>query len=64
MQNGDIERAPLLANAQDQPKSRARSFLSETIKVQNAYLQLLICCFTTGFIDAASYNAWSVFMVG
>ena len=61
MQDTESEAAPLLG--QKRAKSnRARRYLTENIKLDNAYIPLLICCFLTGLIDAASYNAWSVFM--
>ena len=62
MQNGEAEaeNAPLLG--QKRSATTVRQYLAKNIRVDYAYLPLLVCCFLTGLIDAASYNAWTVFM--
>lgn len=62
MRDGEAEAegAPLLG--QKQSATTARRYLAENIRLDYAYLPLLVCCFLTGLIDAASYNAWTVFM--
>lgn len=62
MEDGATESAPLLGGKESSSRARARAYLAEKIRVNNAYIPLLICCFLTGLIDAGSYNAWSVFM--
>ncbi|KAL8871902.1 MAG: hypothetical protein Q9174_002371 [Haloplaca sp. 1 TL-2023] len=62
MQNGDTEQVPLLGHKQKGSGQRACLWLTEVIDVHYAWLPLLVCCFLTGLIDAASYSAWSVFM--
>jgi len=62
MQSPDEEVTPLLGLKQRNWRGRARKYFSQNIRVQNAYLPLLVCCFITGLIDAGSYNAWHVFM--
>lgn len=62
MEDGATESAPLLGGKERSSRARARAYLTEKIRVNNAYIPLLICCFLTGLIDAGSYNAWSVFM--
>lgn len=62
MEDGITETAPLLGQKRGERKARVRRFLTENIRVDNAYIPLLVCCFLTGLIDAGSYNAWSVFM--
>ena len=54
------EAASLLGHKQS--ATTARRYLARKIRLDYAYLPLLVCCFLTGLIDAASYNAWSVFM--
>ena len=58
--DAEAEDAPLLG--QKQSATTARRYLTKNIRVDYAYLPLLVCCFLTGLIDAASYNAWTVFM--
>ncbi|KAL6714342.1 hypothetical protein ACLMJK_007765 [Lecanora helva] len=53
---------PLLGTKPWSRGHEARRFLMEEVNVKNAYVPLLVCCFTTGLIDAGCYNAWSVFM--
>ena len=62
MSDTDAETAPLLAFKQAKPDSRVRRYFAQPIRLDHAYLPLLVCCFITGLIDAGSYNAWSVFM--
>lgn len=62
MQSPNAEEVPLLGFKQRDWRGRARQFFSQDIRVQNAYLPLLVCCFITGLIDAGSYNAWKVFI--
>ncbi|KAG6993955.1 hypothetical protein G7Y79_00049g085150 [Physcia stellaris] len=62
MEDGASESAPLLGGKGRPSRARARAYLTEKVRVKNAYIPLLICCFLTGLIDAASYSAWSVFM--
>ena len=56
----EAEIAPLLG--QKRSATTARQYLAKDIRLDYAYLPLLVCCFLTGLIDAASYNAWNVFM--
>lgn len=58
----NAETSPLLPLKQRRSRDRVRRYFMQSIRVQNAYLPLLVCCFITGLIDAGSYNAWSVFM--
>ena len=62
MEDGATEEAPLLGQKAGDRSVRARHYLNEKIRVDNAYIPLLVCCFLTGLIDAGSYNAWQVFM--
>ena len=62
MEDSEAEAAPLLGRKGLCSERRLYDYLRQTIRVQNADLLLLACCFTTGLIDAGSYNAWSVFM--
>lgn len=58
----DAETSPLLGLKHGGSRDRARRYFFQPIRLQNAYLPLLVCCFITGLIDAGSYNAWRVFM--
>ena len=62
MEDGVAENTPLMFRKGQDHGVRARRFLTEHIRVDNAYIPLLVCCFLTGLIDAGSYSAWSVFM--
>lgn len=62
MQSLNTEVIPLLGFKQRGWRDRARRYFLQNIRVQHAYLPLLVCCFLTGLIDAGSYNAWRVFM--
>ena len=62
MPDGEAEEAPLLGHQKGRPRVGVRKYLTENIRVRNAWLPLLICCFVTGLIDGGSYNAWQVFM--
>ncbi|KAL8824957.1 MAG: hypothetical protein Q9191_004705 [Dirinaria sp. TL-2023a] len=62
MQDDETENIPLLGQRRQILSKRARRYLTENIRLKNASFPLLVCCFVTGFIDAGSYNAWSVFM--
>ncbi len=61
MESPNAETTPLLGK-QWRSRYQVSRYLTQIIRVQNAYLPLLVCCFITGVIDAGSYNAWSVFM--
>lgn len=56
------EHSPLLGSKRHSSIDRLRHYFAQKIRVENAYLPLLVCCFITGLIDAGSYNAWQVFM--
>jgi len=58
----DPETTPLLSVKRLPPRDRIHHYFTQNIRVQNAYLPLLACCFITGLVDAGSYNAWRVFM--
>lgn len=58
----DEEDTPLLGLKQHGSPGRLRRYLTQNVRIQNAYIPLLICCFITGLVDAGSYNAWQVFM--
>ncbi|KAL8787700.1 MAG: hypothetical protein Q9195_007656 [Heterodermia aff. obscurata] len=62
MDSSAAESTPLLGQKKTRPSGRARQYLTQNIRVDNAYIPLLACCFLTGLIDAGSYSAWSVFM--
>ena len=62
MEDAEAEAAPLLGQKQWDTTATARRYLNENIRLDYAYLPLLVCCFLTGLIDAGSYNAWEVFM--
>ncbi|KAL8647213.1 MAG: hypothetical protein Q9226_006525 [Calogaya cf. arnoldii] len=57
-----MESTPLLHHKDQLARRNVRRYLTETVDVNYAPLPLLVCCFLVGLIDAASYNAWSVFM--
>ncbi|KAL8835372.1 MAG: hypothetical protein Q9176_006943 [Flavoplaca citrina] len=62
MLDGEAESAPLLGHKDHGPQKSVRRYLTERVDVHYAPLNLLVCCFLVGLIDAASYNTWSVFM--
>ena len=62
MLDGEAETAPLLGHKDQGPRKSVRQYLTERVDLHYAPLNLLICCFLVGLIDAASYNTWSVFM--
>ncbi len=62
MLDGQAESAPLLGHKDHGPQKSVRRYLTERVDVHYALLNLLVCCFLVGLIDAASYNTWSVFM--
>ena len=62
MDSVPAEQTPLLGQKKTRPSGRARRYLTQNIRIDNAYIPLLVCCFLTGLIDAGSYSAWSVFM--
>ena len=62
MDSVPAEQTPLLGQKKVGSSGRARRYLTQNIRIDNAYIPLLLCCFLTGLIDAGSYSAWSVFM--
>ena len=62
MPDREAEEAPLLVHQKGRLSIGARKYLTQDIRVRNAWIPLLICCFVTGLIDGGSYNAWQVFM--
>ncbi|KAL8851786.1 MAG: hypothetical protein Q9221_003300 [Calogaya cf. arnoldii] len=62
MQSNGMESTPLLGHKDQLSRRNVRRYLTDTVNVHYAPLPLLVCCFLVGLIDAASYNAWSVFM--
>ncbi|KAL9032866.1 MAG: hypothetical protein Q9180_006262 [Flavoplaca navasiana] len=62
MLDGEADSAPLLGHKDHGPQKSVRRYLTERVDVHYAPLNLLVCCFLVGLIDAASYNTWSVFM--
>ena len=62
MRDGDTESTSLLSHKYQGPGRNVRRYLNETVDVRHAPLNLLVCCFLVGLVDAATYNTWSVFM--
>ncbi|KAL8838852.1 MAG: hypothetical protein Q9170_001974 [Blastenia crenularia] len=62
MHGGETESAPLLGHKSQRFRPSVRQYLVERVDVHYAPLNLLVCCFLVGLVDAASYNTWSVFM--
>jgi hypothetical protein len=48
------------ALGQEKPK-RGPSYLQQNIDPFLTSIPILLCCFTSGLIDAGVFNAWSVF---